>query len=72
MEKSERIQVGISVLDHFILSSEDEAISIFSCAENARGQWGCSRFAVVESSQSIDVAEARRAAEAAGNNRMRF
>ena len=35
LEKSDKIQVGISELEHFLLSPGDEAISIMSCAERA-------------------------------------
>ena len=49
-----------------------EAISIMSFAEKACGEWGYKRFAVIETSRGIEVAEAGRCAKAAQKNRTRY
>ena len=36
LKKSEKIQVGISELEYFLLSTGEETISIMSLAKNAR------------------------------------
>ena len=42
--------LGISELEYFLLSPRDDAMSIFSFAENALDERGYSRFAMNETS----------------------
>ena len=65
----EKIQVG---LEHFLLSSGEEATSIVLFAENAQEEWGYSTFALVEANRGIEVADAACCAEDAHNNRIRY
>ena len=69
VEKSERIQVGISGLEHFLLELDDET-RVCSLAEYARDEGGHSRFAVIETSRGIEVANVARAADGAQKNRI--
>ena len=48
LKKSEKLQVGICELEHFLLSPGDEALSILSFAENACDEWAYNRFVVKE------------------------
>ena len=51
--RSETFQVGITELEHFLLSPGDDAISIFSFAENACDEGGRNKFAVLETKRGV-------------------
>ena len=63
--------MGIGELAYLLLGHGEEGTIIMSFAENARNEWGHSRFAVIEASQGTEVADAARFVEEAWKNRVR-
>ena len=62
--------MGFSELEYVLLSPGEEATSIRSYAENAREEWGYSRFAVIETRRGSHVADASHLGEEAQKNRI--
>ena len=64
LNKSEQFHVGIMIWSIFLLSPEEDAISIQSFAENACGEEGSKKFSVLEIKRGTEVAEIGRFFEA--------
>ena len=64
LKKSDQFHVATNELEHFLLSPEDNAISVLSFVENACEEGGRKTFAVLESKRGIEVAEISRVFEA--------
>ena len=58
----------VNELEHFLLSPEDDAISILLFAETVCEEGGRKKFAVLETNQGIEVAEIGRLFEALQEN----
>ena len=64
-------QKSFTELGHFLLGPEDAAIGILSFAENACGEEGRRKFAVLETKRGMNVAEIWRSFEALQANQDR-
>ena len=69
LNRRETFHVGITELEHFLIIPGDEAISIFSFAEDACDEDGRKKFAVVETMRGVEVAQTGRFFEALHKNR---
>ena len=63
--------VSSRILDHFLLSPEDSAISFLTLAENVCDERGRKKFAVLETKRGVEEAEIGRFAKALQENQDR-